>query len=54
MDSLPSSIGAGFTSALHFAHGEHDINQCLKLGKVRGGKVTPYKDWACDTKSFDK
>jgi ABC-type branched-subunit amino acid transport system substrate-binding protein len=54
MDSLPSNLGAGYTSALHFAPGAHDINQCLKLGKVSGGKVTPYKDWACDTKSFDK
>ena len=53
MDSLPGSLGAGFTAPLTFRPGDHDINQCLKLGKVSGGKVTAYKDFSCDQQSFD-
>jgi ABC-type branched-subunit amino acid transport system substrate-binding protein len=54
MDGLPSSVGAGFTSALTFSPGAHDINRCLQLGKVASGKVAAYKPYACDDQSFDR
>jgi ABC-type branched-subunit amino acid transport system substrate-binding protein len=53
MDALPSSVGAGFTAPLVFSSGDHDINQCLHLGKVSGGKIATYKDYACDKENFD-
>lgn len=53
MDSLPPTVGKGFTAPLTFQPGGHDINQCLKLGKVSSGKVSPYKDFACDKENFD-
>jgi hypothetical protein len=53
MDSLPSDLGAGFTSAMTFQPGAHDITRCLQLGKVASGKVASYKPYACDNESFD-
>ena len=53
MDSLPSDLGAGFTSAMTFQPGAHDITRCLQLGKVTSGKVASYKPYACDNESFD-
>jgi ABC-type branched-subunit amino acid transport system substrate-binding protein len=53
MDSLPPTTGDGFTSSLTFQPGGHDINQCLHLGKVSGGKISTYKDYACDKENFD-
>jgi ABC-type branched-subunit amino acid transport system substrate-binding protein len=53
MNSLPSSVGDGFTAPLVFQSGDHDINQCLHLGKVSSGKIASYKDYACDKENFD-
>lgn len=44
--------GYGFTSTLHFAAGERDINRCLKLGRISGGKVVPASGWSCDGQPF--
>ena len=56
MNALPASVGGGFTpQGLHFGPvNEHDINQCLNLTKVVGGRLTTYKPFSCDTRSFDK
>ncbi len=53
MDALPSSTGDGFTAPLVFQPGDHDINQCLQLGRVKNGKVSAYKGFACDKENFD-
>ncbi|MFN2539962.1 MAG: ABC transporter substrate-binding protein [Mycobacteriales bacterium] len=55
MNSLPSTVGGDFTpQGLHFgAVKEHDINRCLALTKVAGGRLSPYKPFACDERSFD-
>ena len=56
MNSLPSNVGGGFTpQGLHFGSTqEHDPNQCLQLSKVSGGKLSAYKPFSCDTKSFEQ
>jgi len=56
MNSLPSDVGGDFTpQGMHFGSTqEHDPNQCLHLSKVVDGRLTAYKDFSCDTKSFDQ
>jgi branched-chain amino acid transport system substrate-binding protein len=55
MNTLPASVGGGFTpQGLHFGPGQdHDINQCLNLTRVKSGRLSAYKPFACDTRSFD-
>jgi branched-chain amino acid transport system substrate-binding protein len=55
MNSLPADVGGDFTpQGLHFGPiKEHDINRCLALSKVVGGRLTSYKPFSCDDKSFD-
>ncbi|MDX6214729.1 MAG: hypothetical protein QOG99_313 [Frankiales bacterium] len=55
MNSLPSGVGGQFTpQGLHFGPTqEHDPNQCLQLSKVASGRLSPYKPFSCDTRSFD-
>ncbi|MCU1693752.1 MAG: transporter permease, partial [Frankiales bacterium] len=54
MATLPPTTG-GFTSALRFgpyAGDTRDLNRCLKIGKLIGGKVTRLTDWRCDEQTF--
>lgn len=44
--------GYGFTSPLHFGPGVRDLNRCLKLGRITGGKLVPSSDWRCDGQPF--
>jgi ABC-type branched-subunit amino acid transport system substrate-binding protein len=44
--------GYGFASTLHFGPGERDINRCLKLGRISGGKLVPATGWSCDGQPF--
>ena len=55
MNSLPSTVGGDFTpQGLHFGPvKDHDINRCLALTKVTSGRLTAYKPFACDERSFD-
>ena len=55
MNALPSSVGGDFTpQGLHFGAGkDHDINRCLALTRVRSGRLTSYKPFSCDDRSFD-
>ena len=56
MNSLPGTVGGGFTpQGLHFGPGsDHDINQCLNLTRVVSGRLTSYKPFSCDARSFDR
>ena len=51
VDALRSN-GYGFTSTLHFGPGVRDINRCLKLGRINGGKLVPASGWRCDGQPF--
>lgn len=51
VDSLKST-GYGFTSPLHFGPGVRDLNRCLKLGRITGGKLVPSSGWRCDGQPF--
>ncbi len=54
MNSLPTDLG-GFTSALAFGpyrNDTRDLNRCLKIGKLVGGKVTRLTGWRCDEQPF--
>jgi ABC-type branched-subunit amino acid transport system substrate-binding protein len=55
MNALPAGVGGDFTpQGLHFGPGnEHDINRCLALTRVRSGRLTSYKAFSCDDRSFD-
>ncbi len=44
--------GFGFTAPLQFSPGSHDMNKCVKFGRVTGGKVTPTTDWLCNNEPF--
>jgi hypothetical protein len=57
-DGLISAIdhlkpqGFGFTSPLHFGPDVRDLNRCLKMGTLTGGKVVPTTGWLCDSEPF--
>ncbi len=51
VDSLKPQ-GYGFTSTLQFGPGQRDINRCLKLGRINGGKLVPATGWRCDGQPF--
>lgn len=51
VDGLRSN-GYGFTSPLRFGPGERDLNRCLKLGRITGGKLVPATGWRCDGQPF--
>jgi hypothetical protein len=55
MNALPAGVGGDFTpQGLHFGPGnDHDINRCLALTRVRSGRLTSYKAFSCDDRSFD-
>ena len=55
MNSLPATVGGDITpQGMHFGPTqEHDPNQCLQLSEVASGRLTRYKPFACDTRSFD-
>ncbi|HUR14811.1 MAG TPA: ABC transporter substrate-binding protein [Mycobacteriales bacterium] len=44
--------GFGLTSPMQFGPGVRDLNRCLKMGKVTGGKVVPTTGWLCDGQPF--
>jgi ABC-type branched-subunit amino acid transport system substrate-binding protein len=52
MDALNGKGGFGFTSDLKFGPGVRDLNRCVKLGRIVGGKVTRVTDWRCDQQPF--
>jgi ABC-type branched-subunit amino acid transport system substrate-binding protein len=52
MDRLSGKGGFGFTSDLHFGPGVRDLNRCIKMGRIVGGKVNRVTDWRCDTQPF--
>jgi branched-chain amino acid transport system substrate-binding protein len=56
MNALPSNVGGDFTpQGLHFgAVTDHDINRCLALTRVKSGRLSAYKGFSCDTRSFDQ
>lgn len=39
----------GFTRPLIIAGANHDMNRCLKLGKISNGVLSQVRDWACDS-----
>ena len=51
VDGLPSK-SYGFTQTMHFGPGERDMNRCLKLGKITGGKLVEVQGWSCDGQKF--
>jgi branched-chain amino acid transport system substrate-binding protein len=55
MNGLPGGVGGDFTpQGLHFGAGkDHDINRCLALTRVANGRLTSYKGFSCDERSFD-
>ena len=52
MDGLNGKGGFGFTSDLRFGPGVRDLNRCVKLGRIVGGKVSRVTDWRCDQQPF--
>ncbi len=52
MDRLNGKGGFGFTSDLQFGPGVRDLNRCIKLGRIVGGKVNRVTDWRCNTQPF--
>jgi ABC-type branched-subunit amino acid transport system substrate-binding protein len=47
-----NSLGSydnGFTSPLRIAPGPHDMNRCIKFGRISNGTLTQVQDWTCDT-----
>lgn len=44
--------GFGFTAPQKFGPGAHDMNRCLKFGKMTSGKVVQTQDWTCDNEPF--
>lgn len=51
VDSMKPT-GFGFTYPMRFGPGAHDMNRCLKFGKMTQGKVVQTRDWACDNTPF--
>jgi hypothetical protein len=51
VDSLKQQ-GYGLTSTMHFGAGQRDLNRCLKLGRITGGKLVPTSGWSCDGQPF--
>ncbi|MCW2543916.1 MAG: hypothetical protein JWM40_1468, partial [Frankiales bacterium] len=52
IDKLNGKGGFGFTSDLAFGPGVRDLNRCIKLGRIVGGKVNRVTDWRCNTQPF--
>ena len=52
MDTLPADVAGSLTSPLRFGSTPRDLNQCLQLGRVRGGDVERYKGYACDDRIY--
>ncbi len=47
-----TQVATGFTPPLTIRPGPHDINKCLKLGKVVSAKVVQVQDYACSPLSY--
>ena len=52
LEATDGRDGLGFSAPLHFGPGVRDINRCLKVGKVVGGRVTRVTGWRCDEQPF--
>lgn len=48
MNSL-GSYDNGFTSPMTIAAGYHDMNRCLKFGRISNDVLTQVQGWTCDT-----
>jgi ABC-type branched-subunit amino acid transport system substrate-binding protein len=48
MNSL-GSYDNGFTHQLTIAPGFHDMNKCVKFGRISSEVLTQVQDWTCDT-----
>jgi amino acid transporter/ABC-type branched-subunit amino acid transport system substrate-binding protein len=49
MEGLGTSYPTGVSAPLRFGGGNRDVNTCIKMGKLTGGKVVQTQDYTCDS-----